>query len=125
MKVGDTIWMFDPNRRAYTREPGQVYGGKLIRREQWVPRTIAGETSRSWLVERWAHDTKPRKVPKNGPHPGWAFTQREVELDVFIEDLRGDLHHRFQCVVSQDRETALKIARLLGFEIPAILEEPS
>lgn len=125
MKVGDTIWRLDCNRRVYTKDPRKPFGGELIRREQWVPTTISGETARSWLVARWAHDQKPIKIPKKGPRHGWAFTPREVELDVFIVGLRGDIHHRFQNTVNQDQETALKIARLLGFEIPPELEELS
>ena len=57
MKIGDTIW----EHRGYLK---------------WLLVEIIGETSRSWLVPpSW----KPSKVPKRGPHPGYAFTEQEAD----------------------------------------------
>jgi len=124
VKVGDTIWQFDANRRVYTKVPGKPFGGVLIRKAQWVPRTITGETSRSWIVAAHAHDRHPAKVPKTGPHRDWAFTQREVDLDVFRYETRGELSSRMN-LWNMDDEVYVKVAKLLGIQIPPELEDPT
>ena len=121
MKVGDPIWLFNVNRRVYTREPGRPYGGGLIYREHWEVRKITGETSRSWLVARWERDTKPTKVPKKGLHPGWAFTQQEVDLDCWLHE------HRVKILREAERASDLvliKVARVLGYPDLPDVEEP-
>ena len=47
LKVGDTIWRFDINRRKYDK-PG--IGGHTIYREHFEPHEIGGETKQSWLI---------------------------------------------------------------------------
>jgi len=48
LKVGDTVWVFDINRRVYD---GNGLGAKIIYREHFRPVHIIGETSRSWILD--------------------------------------------------------------------------
>lgn len=109
--VGSTIWRFDGNRRVYTRPADSKWGGTIIYREHWEPRKIVGETGRSWIVEgfeRW-------KAPKKGAHPGWAFSEREVDLDVFAHEHR---HPILEAVRRASPEQLIQVGRLLGLDLP-------
>jgi hypothetical protein len=78
--VGDTIWEFDSNRRVYPKD--KSIGSGPIWREHWVALPITGETSRSWIVGHgW-----PKKVPKKGPHRGYAFSQAEIDDLEYVHD---------------------------------------
>ncbi len=53
LTIGSTVWVFDDTRRVYKNGvSGPIY------REYFVERTIAGETSRSWLIGRMKFDKK-------------------------------------------------------------------
>jgi hypothetical protein len=110
--VGSTIWRFDPNRRVYPKpETGRILPScGPIYREHWVPVVITGETSRSWL---WGH-RRDVKIPKRGPHPGFAFTQEEVDDDVWARASR----HRVSRAVEhcQDVTKLRQVAAILGVE---------
>lgn len=101
LKVGDTIWHFSTNYRTYVKgQSGPVY------REHWQPRTIIGETARSWIVSQ-------SKVPKKGPHPGWAFTEQEIDDDCWQHDHRWRIREKIdRC----DIHALRKIAELIGYK---------
>ena len=105
--IGSTIWIFDSNRRVYP-EPRSAYGGGgPIYREHWRPVTIEGETSRSWVTSWYG-----KKVPKRGPRQGIAFTEAEVEADVWVHD------HRYKIVRMVEQcevETLKAIAQAVGY----------
>ena len=111
LKVGDSIWCFDINRRKYAPpEPGCRYPtGGPIYREHWRQVEITGETSRSWV-------TLYGKCPKRGGH-GWALTEAEVDDDVWAHDHRYKISnricHRYDVPASVLRE----IAKLIGYEV--------
>jgi len=107
LKVGDTIWRFDINRRVYReRNVGPIY------REHWVPEEITGQTSRSWLLGRWG----ARKVPKKGDHHGYAFTPKEVDDDCYLKENRYLIAQRVQYL--DDVEQLRKIAEIVGYKTP-------
>jgi hypothetical protein len=83
--IGSTIWMFDINRRVYPK-PRSEYSGGPIYREHWRPVTIEGETSRSWVTSWYG-----KKVPKRGKSQGIAFTEAEVEADVWAKEHRSKI----------------------------------
>ena len=79
-QVGDTIWIFNINRRVYQRdEKGRAFGGPIWR-EHWGPDQITGETSRSWLT-KWGN-----KIPKNGKADGVAFSEIEIDQAAYVND---------------------------------------
>lgn len=111
IKIGSTVWVFDKNRRVYPpKQPGDIWSkGNPIYREHFVPAVITDETSRSWIIGSWN-----RKVPKNGPHEGYAFTEQEVDDACWAND------HRYKLVqhIERLRDIPLlkKIAEVSGFK---------
>lgn len=123
MKVGDHIYRFDINRRVYERKPGKKYGGRIIYREHWQELSITGETSRSWLVQRFSGDRSPLKVPKKGAHRGWAFSKEEVEMDVFLNEAMPKIRDRLSWTHREDPQVLLRVAKAMGIAIPECLNE--
>ena len=102
--IGSTIWMFDNNRRVYP-EPRSTHNGGPIYREHWRPVTIDGETSRSWVTSWYG-----KKVQKRGPRQGVAFTEDEVEADVWAHDHRYKIVRMIeQCDVATLKAVALAV----------------
>ena len=50
LKVGDTIWLHDINRRVYAKDVNGRSVGAPIFSEQFTPYVISGETKKSWLI---------------------------------------------------------------------------
>jgi hypothetical protein len=79
-KIGDTIWIFDSNRRVYARGAGGAHQGPIWR-EHWRPHVIVGETSRSWLTYHG------NKIAKRGTDPrNVAFSEAEIDRAVWVHD---------------------------------------
>jgi len=117
--VGDTIWVFDINRRVYReKKPGEVYArGGPIWREHWRPRKVVGETSRSWVLERGD------KVPKKGADPAcFAFSEADIDRREWVNDNR----HKIASMVERcnDYEKLMKLAAVMGFKTPNVGVEP-
>ncbi len=104
MKVGDTIWYFDVNRRVYP--PKGSVSTACIYREHWRPVEIKSETSRSWI-------TLYGKAPKKGGR-GWVFTEQEIDGDVWRE------HHAWKVgrMVERcrDAEKLKRVAEIVGYK---------
>ena len=107
MKIGDTLYHFDANRRRYTKpEPGRSYG-ELIYSEHFTPRKIVGETRISWLMEYNG------KANKADPRKGGYFTAEQMADDIWVK------HHRHQIrdLLGQASADHLReIARILGYQ---------
>ena len=97
-KVGDTVWVFNENRRIYARdEKGKSLGGGPIWREHWEKGEILSETSRSWVL-RYGE-----KVPKKGHDPRkYAFSLADIEDQAFVHENR----YRISMAVSRNTDAA-------------------
>ena len=81
IKVGNSIWHFDVNRRVYAKDNN--YSGGPIWLEHWVEYKITGETSRSWILSHGI------KLSKNDSSVGWknyALDRAEIERRAYIEE---------------------------------------
>ena len=58
--LGQTVWVFNENRRVYNKDANGRSVGAPIYREKWIETTITGETTRSWIV------SKDIKIPPGG-----------------------------------------------------------
>ncbi len=104
MKIGDTIWRFNTNRRVYSDDKSAP-----IWREHWEPLTIIGETTRSWLV---GYYYKPYRVPKKGSDPRqWVFSEEEIENRDWVERHK---HRISRAVLHADYYALKEVARILG-----------
>jgi hypothetical protein len=110
--VGATVYKFDENARVYARDKEGRRFGNPLRRPSWVPKTIVGQTSRSWIVGE--HEWEKEKLPKKGPRKhGWAYSLKEVEDDVWLSHNRYKLKEAVgRATVDQLRE----VARIIGYE---------
>lgn len=110
LKVGDTVWHFDYNRRVYAEpQPGHKWG-ELIHREHWRKVIIVAETSRSWVTDYYG-----KKLPKNGSWPhGWVRTEQEVDDSEWLYANRYKLGDAVRAC--QDVNVLRDVARLVGYE---------
>ena len=106
--IGSTVWVFDINRRRYTKpEPGRLWGS-IIWRDHWGPHKIVSETSRSWVLNSGT------KVPKRGADPSlFAFSEADIDRRAWIEDNA----HKIERAVGRVRDfhTLQKVAELIGY----------
>lgn len=99
LKIGDTIWFFNQNRRKYNdAQSGSIW------RYHWEPQKITGETSRSWLTNR------RRKAPKCGAPGTWAFSEAE------IDDQEWRHAHRYR--IRRSCRGGLVISAIVLYSIP-------
>lgn len=116
-KVGDTVWVFDQNRRVYRQENGRSVGSPIFR-EHFRETTITGETSRSWII-------RGGKVPKDGGDVRRStagahgrttvyMTREAVDAAVF----RNDHQYKIAKMVEACSDIALmrQVAALMGYK---------
>jgi hypothetical protein len=65
--IGSTIWVFETNHRAYTKDAIGSSTGSPIYREYWQPREITGETRVGWVLKSGL------KVPKKRSSLSWTI----------------------------------------------------
>ena len=102
LKVGDTVWRFDPMRRSC---------------DAWVSHKIIGETRVSWILEpKWDPYKIPKRPKKQPGVPilrGWAYTAAERDqLDWMKRNQNGIAGEVGR---ERDYKTLRKIADLIGW----------
>ena len=107
--IGDTVWVFDQNRRVYERDKnGRSYGGPIWR-EHWVLRIVVNETSRSWLLSCGT------KVPKKGEARCFVYSEAELDDRCFVND------HAFRIgndvKYTKDPAKLRAIAEIIGYNV--------
>lgn len=117
-KIGDPVWVFDENRRAYRREDGVGMGP--IWREHWSKRWIVGENRVSWIL---GHDPTAKpfkhspKVPKVRRAPfsikDPVFEEKELDEREWVHRNRYAISH---AVASLDEFTLRRVAQLIGYQ---------
>ena len=111
--VGSTVWVFDINRRRYTKPADGRIWGSIIWRDHWGPHTIVSETSRSWVLDR----PGGMKVPKRGADPSiFAFSESDIDRRAWVEDNRHKIADKVGRI--NDYETLRKVVELIGYETP-------
>ena len=114
LKIGDTLYRFDGNRRVY-RDRSASGGGGPIYREHFEPLKIVGENKVSWLLERgWKANKKSLSSAKAMEYGGRGFfTADGMEYDIWQHD------HRYKIRVLFDQCSPEKLK-----QIASILEYP-
>jgi hypothetical protein len=81
-QVGDTIWIFDENRRVYARDASGKMFGAAIWREHWRPTKITGETKVSWVTR------DGMKINKKKPGGNVALDEAAIDRACYVKDNR-------------------------------------
>jgi hypothetical protein len=116
LKIGDSVWIFDENRRVYSKDGGGW--SNPIWREHWREHFVIGETSRSWLVGL-TKDSKPTsgsviKIQKASHYNAKiAYSQAEIDEHDWA---RSNRYYIAQRVEWSSPATLRKIAELIGYE---------
>jgi hypothetical protein len=125
LKIGDSVWIFQPEHRVYQQDENGRSFGAPIWREHWREHFVIGETSRSWLIG-WRKYSAPGmyvlKLPKSssdriscagGRSATVAFSQAEIDEREWVHD---HCHYIANQVKYLDYATLRKIAELIGYE---------
>ena len=110
LKVGDTVWVFDPNFRVYRKDANGHSTSGPIWRESWRPYLIESETSRRWVLKYGRI-----KVPKKrADFTNLAYSQSEIDELGWMHDRRAKIVR----MVQQCSNTAVlrHIAALVGYK---------
>lgn len=100
MKVGDSVWLFDTNRRVYEKDG--VKHNSPIYSEYFFKATINGETSRSFII-------LGKKFNKKNPLG--VYTEQQKEDKIWANSIRYDLIRKVErCEPSMLR----KIEKIMG-----------
>lgn len=83
IKIGDTVYIFDVNHRIYPlAAKGNLWSsGGPIWRKHFVPHTIKGQTSRSWLT------SGGYKIPKNSID-SYCWSEDDIDKAEWVNDNR-------------------------------------
>lgn len=105
--IGQTVYVFDINRRVYRKKDGLGSGGPIWR-EHYRPDVVVSETSRSWVTKCMV------KIPKKGRDPqSVAFSKDEIDAMEWVHE------HRYKIVrlleQCHDPEKIRNIAAILDF----------
>jgi len=114
MKVGNTIYYFDPNHREYKRDEAGKSRGGAIWIKHWIPREIKGETKVSWLVgPKWHPDKLNKKKLAAGELTAYAVTWEEVEILAWVNSNRYKIARKLES--EHDASKLKAIAEILGY----------
>jgi len=113
MKIGDTVYCFDPNRREYN-------AGRIIFASHFEPYKITGETKQSWLCSKGAAERKVNKATmreagKNG-FGGWQwYTAEGKEERIWHQDHAWKIR---EAITAATVPQLKQIAEIIGYNRP-------
>lgn len=89
LREGDPkfAWVYDPNRRKYSKPVAPHIWGDIIERGYWGKHKIIGHTPKSWVLEH-----SERRIPKRGYDPlSVALSQEALDAAVWVALHRHEL----------------------------------
>lgn len=116
LKIGDTLWHFDGNRREYRK--GDKFGGSgPIYSKHFAPYRIVGETERSWLVGEHGKVKVNKKTLESAVQYSLAargyFTESAMQDDIWSHAHRP---HIINLVRRCTPEQLRQIAAIVGYD---------
>jgi len=115
LKVGDTLYNFDGNRRVYKPPgPGEKYSsGGPIYEKHFLPCKIVGETKQSWIMDLYDAKVNKKTLDSSTKFADRGyFTKSGMEADIWFHE------HRYKIVREVERaglEQLREIARVIGY----------
>ncbi len=109
LKVGDTLYNFDGNRRTYVN-----HGGAPVYAKHFEPIAIVGETKLSWVMDRYGAKVN-KKTLESATHfaDRGYFTSSAMDADIWLHEHR---HRIAREVGSAGVEHLKEIARIIGYD---------
>jgi hypothetical protein len=114
LKIGDSVWLFDYNRRIYKKKDGFSYGGPIYR-YHWYEKKIIGSTKLSWIVNTRFDIKHCLKIGKNKIRSHYNILLSEQELNDKVWE------HDNICGISEavrkckDITVLRKVAEIIGY----------
>lgn len=106
MKIGDTVYAFNFNRRVYSKEKNDH---APIYDEHFYEVVITGETKFSWITEYGAKYKK--KLTQYTPYSERLFTKEEKDKAVWLHDNQYKIVERVRSLT--DYDMLVKINKIL------------
>jgi hypothetical protein len=111
LKVGDTLYNFDGNRRTY--RPGLGSGGPIYEKHFEAVK-IEGETKQSWVMARYGAKVNKKTLDSKTEFADRGyFTKSAMEADIWMHE------HQHKIVREVERaglEQLREIARIIGYD---------
>jgi hypothetical protein len=111
--IGKTVWRFDEYHRVYRKDENGLATGGPIYREHWQPIVVFGENRRSWLA---GYERYPYKIPKTGPHPGFALTEQELDDACWASEHRYRVYRAVESRMHDDLDFLKQIAAMVDYK---------
>lgn len=106
-KIGDSVWLFDVNRRVYVDEGGNRLSSPIWL-HHWRECKIVGETSRSWILDYFN-----KKVPKKGYNAKTiCFSEEELIREAWAHNNR---YHITEAIRGLNAEKLKEVASVIGY----------
>jgi hypothetical protein len=100
VKVGDTLWCYDPNNRVYA-----AGSSAPTERGYWRPRVITGENKASWLCEGYLRVVKKTmRTAKVGGFGGYRVlaSQQAVDDEVWLRENRHAIAREVEMLTNHE-----------------------
>lgn len=109
LKIGDTLYNFDGNRRSY--QPG-VSGGPIYEKH-FLGVEIIGETKQSWIMDLYRTKVS-KKTLQSAMHfaDRGYFTKSGMEADIWLHNHK---HRIVRAVEGASIDQLKEIARIIGY----------
>ena len=109
LKIGDTLYNFDGNRRSY--KPGM--GGGPIYEKHFEPVKIVGETKQSWVMNLYQTKVNKKTLASVCKFADRGYlTASAMDADIWMHE------HRYKIVREVEKtgvEQLKEIARIVGY----------
>jgi hypothetical protein len=113
LKIGDTVWTYDENRRVYGPDNFTIW------EKHWRPHTITGETSQSWIAGSGNTYYNGFKISKSKGTAKLPHAQKLLSYsleEIALHKLRYRAWDIADRVKMADLETLAQIAALIGYD---------
>ena len=115
LKIGDTVWVCDGNRRVYPK--GALSADKW---KQWRPCKVTGETARSFEVNGGKKGSYGFLIPKNGTEATTPYACGRPVYSVAEIEMAEFLYENLRLIEAACRDTGKlrAVNALLGIVVP-------
>lgn len=119
--IGQTVYVFDINRRKYPPSKPGGYSSSPIWEYHWWPQKIVGENRVSWITSVGLKIPKNPDLRKHDARRGLAFSWEEVMFLKWRQEVASKVG---RAIYNSSDEQFAAVADSLGFEMPEFSNTP-